>query len=454
MKHFLVGLVAMLCVASYGQTKSLVTPRATTSADNAVPRYDGTSGQLIQNSGVTISDANALTAATLNASGLTASRAVATDGSKNLVSSAATAAEQDFLSGVTSAIQTQLNAKGDFVGPASSTDNAIVRFDGITGKLGKNSIWTLGDTGSLTAGDASQASSTITFNLSGASDPVLTAANGSIANSVQWYAPAGSGAAPGYAFSSSTNTGFVNSSGTIIDIYHGAVATTRMSSTVATFNALGIHGGNVNVPLVWLEEEGTGILQMYPDAATATAQVIKAHDGLGTDKAGASLTLSGGKSTGSAIGGARIDETSLTGSTGSSLNSYSTRRYIYAGEKTLTESSATIVLNIALGSSKYLGGRLLATTHADDATDFQAITDEFTFSAVNKAGTVTATIQATPSTSTTAASAGTLATTWTAVANAATVDLKNSAVSSLTQTTLKVKWQLELNSDDVGTVTP
>jgi len=29
---------------------------------------------------------------------------------------------------------------GDFVGPGSSTDNAIVRFDGTTGKVGQNSV--------------------------------------------------------------------------------------------------------------------------------------------------------------------------------------------------------------------------------------------------------------------------------------------------------------------------
>lgn len=42
------------------------------------------------------------------------------------------------------------DAGGDVVGPASSTDNAIVRFDGTTGKLLQNSGATIGDTGLLT----------------------------------------------------------------------------------------------------------------------------------------------------------------------------------------------------------------------------------------------------------------------------------------------------------------
>lgn len=38
---------------------------------------------------------------------------------------------------------------GDFVGPGSSTDNAIVRFNGTTGKSGQNSLATIDDTGTL-----------------------------------------------------------------------------------------------------------------------------------------------------------------------------------------------------------------------------------------------------------------------------------------------------------------
>lgn len=41
---------------------------------------------------------------------------------------------------------------GDVVGPASATDNAIVRFDTLTGKLVQNSEVTIGDTGSITMG--------------------------------------------------------------------------------------------------------------------------------------------------------------------------------------------------------------------------------------------------------------------------------------------------------------
>lgn len=50
---------------------------------------------------------------------------------------------------------------GDVVGPASSTDNALVRFDSTTGKLIKNStLSTLSDTGVLTLNQAVDATST------------------------------------------------------------------------------------------------------------------------------------------------------------------------------------------------------------------------------------------------------------------------------------------------------
>lgn len=41
------------------------------------------------------------------------------------------------------------NATGDFSGPASSTDNAVVRFDGTGGKTGQNSVVLIDDTGNI-----------------------------------------------------------------------------------------------------------------------------------------------------------------------------------------------------------------------------------------------------------------------------------------------------------------
>ena len=55
--------------------------------------------------------------------------------------------------GTVQTIATKAGANGDVVGPASATDNAIVRFDGTTGKLVQNSAVTVADTsGDITGG--------------------------------------------------------------------------------------------------------------------------------------------------------------------------------------------------------------------------------------------------------------------------------------------------------------
>lgn len=46
---------------------------------------------------------------------------------------------------------------GDFVGPASATDNALIRFDGTTGKLGQDSKAIMSDAGDLTVGASGRA---------------------------------------------------------------------------------------------------------------------------------------------------------------------------------------------------------------------------------------------------------------------------------------------------------
>lgn len=56
-------------------------------------------------------------------------------------------------SGVVTLLASASGSSGDVVGPASSTDNAIVRFDGTTGKLVQNSAVTVADTtGNITGG--------------------------------------------------------------------------------------------------------------------------------------------------------------------------------------------------------------------------------------------------------------------------------------------------------------
>lgn len=64
---------------------------------------------------------------------------------------------------------TETGASGDVVGPASATDNAIVRFDGTTGKLVQDSVVTIADT----TGVMSLLSNSTAINLGASSDVVM-----------------------------------------------------------------------------------------------------------------------------------------------------------------------------------------------------------------------------------------------------------------------------------------
>lgn len=160
------------------------------STDEAVCRFDGTTGKLAQNSVVGISDTGAVTGVTslslsgaisggttfsgtgATLSGLTASRALTTDGSKNLASSAVTSTELGYVSGVTSAIQTQIDGK-----QATDTDLTAVAGLSTTGLIARTGAGTAstrtvtGTANQITVTDGDGVSGNPTLSIP--SDPVL-----------------------------------------------------------------------------------------------------------------------------------------------------------------------------------------------------------------------------------------------------------------------------------------
>jgi hypothetical protein len=92
-----------------GAGGNVVGPASAT--DLAIAIYDGATGLLLKNSLVTIDSAGKISAPNILISGQTASRVPYLDASKNIVSSSVTPTELGYLSGVTSAIQTQLGTK-------------------------------------------------------------------------------------------------------------------------------------------------------------------------------------------------------------------------------------------------------------------------------------------------------------------------------------------------------
>lgn len=164
------------------------TPSAT-----AIPQYSDTTGTNISPTKVLVDSSgnvtgvnsiivtNNISVAGITNNALTASRALVSGTDKTVQSSATTATELGYVSGVTSAIQTQLNGKqaslgytpvnqagdtmsgslligttnvigaiaGKVDGPASSTDTAIARFSGTGGKTLQNSVVTVDGSGNM-----------------------------------------------------------------------------------------------------------------------------------------------------------------------------------------------------------------------------------------------------------------------------------------------------------------
>lgn len=191
-------------------------------------------------------------------------------------------------------------------------------------------------------------------------------------------------------------------------------------------------------------------------SAGAAATTLHGMKGSGTDHPGGNATFAGGPGTGTGRGGDVTFSTARPASGSSSAqNSFTTNFFIAANPVALTESSATLVFNIALAASKVLGMTVTATVEANDGTDFQAVTETFAIAAVAKSTTVTTSLSSPSTPIATLTSSGTLSTTWTAVANSNSVDVKCNAVSSLTQTTLRVLgYQIVIHTSGSSVITP
>jgi len=166
--------------------------------------------------------------------------------------------------------------------------------------------------------------------------------------------------------------------------------------------------------------------------------------GSGSNNAGGSSFLIGGRSTGTAIPADVYFQTSTPVASGSTVQTPGDRVRYIGKHTTLTETTATAFARVAIATGTVTGGDIVVTVEANDATDFQARTLTAPWSAVNKAGTITP-VLGTPVESV-AVSKGTLTCTL-AVADATggNMDFTANCTSSLSQTILRANAQVRKN---------
>lgn len=185
--------------------------------------------------------------------------------------------------------------------------------------------------------------------------------------------------------------------------------------------------------------------------SSAYSVVLNASGGSGTNNAGANITIAGGRGTGTAAGGNNVEQTSVKTSSGTTLQALTDRHNIVGKYVDITAGSAQTFGNLALTTSGTIaGGIIVYTVEANDGTDYQSLTGTAPYSVVNKAGTLTYVLGTDVQSS--ACSTGTLAGTLGLSASGTTLRFQMNAVSSLTETVLRISFQV-LNQFGVATIT-
>lgn len=169
------------------------------STDGDVATFSGATGKIIQDSG----------------------KSFDTDGTL--------AADSDAKIATQKAVKTYVDAAttgaGDVSGPASSTDNAVARFDGTTGKLIQDSGVTIDDSGNLTANNFSGTSSgtnTGDQTIPSAANPSATASDTAVNGTAATFMR--SDAAPAVQKASASQFGVVKVDGTTITATSGVIS--------------------------------------------------------------------------------------------------------------------------------------------------------------------------------------------------------------------------------------
>ncbi len=215
--------------------------------------------------------------------------------------------------------------------------------------------------------------------------------------------------------------------------------------TTSPTNILSLGGNSART--IWMERHTTANtagnnLTLQSGGATAGA----------TDKDGGMLVEAPGLSTGTGKSSIRLQSLSRAASTATSNNTLEDR-FIVPSVKNLTNNSAIGLFTISLPTLAMAGGQIHYSITASDGTDMQVHTGLVNYAAVNKGGVYTTSIvdADTPAVDATATSSGTLTDAWTITTGTNIITINCQAISSLTPTTLTIKYTVQNNSNQTFT---
>lgn len=233
-------------------------------------------------------------------------------------------------------------------GPASSTDNAVARFDSTTGKLIQNSVVIADDSGNITLGDGTTGLTiTETARPTDANGTTLTI---KASNATPTTATNRSGGQLILSGGNSTGTG------TSSVAFHAAAAGGSGSSAnavaeVARFTGssrlgLGVTSPSYDVSMANSANRAIGVEDTTTDAVgrPILIQAGSAPAVTATNRAGGSITIAGGSSTGTATSSVVI-QTAPAGSSGTTANTSATvATFNSAAGLTMALTGGTLVL--------------------------------------------------------------------------------------------------------------
>lgn len=189
---------------------------------------------------------------------------------------------------------------------------------------------------------------------------------------------------------------------------------------------------------------GSGVTDSSPNSIT-----FNATGKSGSDQAGVSIAIAGGKATGLGGSGSVKLQTSVAGTTGSTLQGLVDRYIVNGPRKPLTDAQ-TDLFEVALPTLKGCMGTIRYEIYATDGTDVQIRRGVAQYSAVNKAGAYTSEIAVVSEAA--SPSAGTLTATFAVTSGTNKITISVTPTGSLTETLYYIVYTIENNSEQAITI--